>query len=275
MWGSYDSSATSQGFSITDLHGREFNANDSNSIALWRKPFVRITHREGPDIEGDFAREQLRVYLRSITNHLRKNKSLRLVDPFLEMSLSKLLQLQIAENYFDVPSWQFRTLLPPNMEDKVIVKPIGYPMLSDGRTVFTNLVNPKDLSMPYPWLFQKPILGGDDITCVFIAGNLYWYRSAFKRGEASIDWRIEIQTESESSWESLEDSSTSSLEKSVRDFMNEVGLKYGRLDFIRDESGRIWFLECNVNGEFGWLDNSDQVLHTEFFEALLQPANSI
>ena len=275
LWDSYDSSATSQGFSIADLHGREFTTNEVNSIAIWRKPFVRITHREGSDIEGDFAREQLRVYLRSITSILRKNGSLRLVDPFLEMSLSKLLQLQIAESFFDVPPWQFRTLSVPQTRDKLIVKPIGYPMLNDGRTVFTNLVNPVDLSMPYPWLFQEPILGGEDVTCVFIAGNLHWFKSRFKRSETSIDWRTEIQTDSESEWVSFEDPSTALLEKPVKDFMEKVGLKYGRLDFIQDESGRIWFLECNVNGEFGWLDNSQQDLHREFFEALLLTVNRI
>jgi hypothetical protein len=36
--------------------------------------------------------------------------------------------------------------------------------------------------------------------------------------------------------------------------MTTLGLKYGRLDFLKDENNRWWFLEVNANGQFAWLD---------------------
>lgn len=37
-------------------------------------------------------------------------------------------------------------------------------------------------------------------------------------------------------------------------FMRGMGLFCGSLDFIVDESEDLWFLECNQQGAWGWLD---------------------
>jgi hypothetical protein len=37
-------------------------------------------------------------------------------------------------------------------------------------------------------------------------------------------------------------------------FMRNMGLFCGALDFIVDKSGGFWFLECNQQGAWGWLD---------------------
>ena len=37
-------------------------------------------------------------------------------------------------------------------------------------------------------------------------------------------------------------------------FMERIGLFCGSLDFIVDPDGRYWFLECNQQGAWGWLD---------------------
>ena len=275
MWKLYETSASSEEFILKDLLGREVKSSDPELIAIWRKPFVRITNRSSEDLEEDFAREQLRVYLRSLSQVLAKMQKLRLVNPFLEMSFSKLLQLKLAEIYFDVPNWEFKTLNFPNSPEKLIVKTVGYPMLPNGKTVFTNLIAPQELESPYPWLFQKPIIEGKDLTCVYIGTQCYWYESSFNRNSNSIDWRKEIQTENESPWTEIPTGLIKSESEKVQAFMEDAGLKYGRLDFIKDSSERLWFLECNVNGEFGWLDNKEERLHHQFLKAVISPENSI
>ena len=52
--------------------------------------------------------------------------------------------------------------------------------------------------------------------------------------------------------------------------MREFGLNYGRLDFI-EENDIFYFLECNANGQFGWLDDKKTLyLHKKFVEAFLK-----
>ena len=203
------------------------------------------------------------------------NGKLRLVNPYLEMSFSKLMQLKSAEEFFNVPNWEFKTSDYSSELKEMVVKPIGYPMLSNGKTLFTNLVLPPDLEQPFPWLFQEPIIEGTDVTCVYIDGQCHWYESSFERMPSSIDWRREIQTEKESPWVKIPEESLLDLTESVRNFMNSSGLKYGRLDFIRDRHGISWFLECNVNGEFGWLDDVEEKLHNVFLDAVFKGSNSI
>jgi hypothetical protein len=36
--------------------------------------------------------------------------------------------------------------------------------------------------------------------------------------------------------------------------MNEMGLKYAAFDFMIDENGNWWFLECNESGQFLYLE---------------------
>lgn len=36
--------------------------------------------------------------------------------------------------------------------------------------------------------------------------------------------------------------------------MEATSLEFGRLDFLKDQRGRLWFLEVNPNGQFAWLD---------------------
>jgi hypothetical protein len=39
----------------------------------------------------------------------------------------------------------------------------------------------------------------------------------------------------------------------LRGFCDELGMQWGRLDFLQDECGLI-FLEFNANGQWAWLD---------------------
>lgn len=38
-------------------------------------------------------------------------------------------------------------------------------------------------------------------------------------------------------------------------FLHALGLKFGAFDFVEDANGRITFLECNPNGQYGWLED--------------------
>lgn len=64
------------------------------------------------------------------------------------------------------------------------------------------------------------------------------------------------------------------FEGKVRVFMQEMGLKFGRLDFII--GGKVpQFLEVNPCGQFGWLDDEDRKLHKEVADAIQEPSSTI
>jgi hypothetical protein len=56
--------------------------------------------------------------------------------------------------------------------------------------------------------------------------------------------------------------------------MRRARLHYGRFDFIVDDDA-WWFLECNPNGQYGWLDDETLWLHREILAALEDPATAV
>ena len=42
-------------------------------------------------------------------------------------------------------------------------------------------------------------------------------------------------------------------EKCIR-IIKVQSLRFGAIDLVRDPDGKIWFLECNPNGEWAWIE---------------------
>ena len=55
------------------------------------------------------------------------------------------------------------------------------------------------------------------------------------------------------------------IKEKIKRFMQLMGLFCGSLDLIADVGGRIWFLECNQDGAWGWLDDIAGGAVTEAF----------
>ncbi|MNY38950.1 RimK-like ATP-grasp domain protein [compost metagenome] len=39
------------------------------------------------------------------------------------------------------------------------------------------------------------------------------------------------------------------------ELVRRLGLRYGAIDLVEDPEGRFWFLECNPNGQWAWIEN--------------------
>jgi ATP-grasp ribosomal peptide maturase len=46
------------------------------------------------------------------------------------------------------------------------------------------------------------------------------------------------------------------VRRAVDDFMRRQQLRFGAFDFAVDGVGRWWFLECNPNGQWGWIEEA-------------------
>lgn len=268
LWDDYQLSVSLDGSRIASRRG-VLNLLSDDYILLWRKPFLDLIE----DVDGigednlRYLRRQIYGWRQYILALSLEKKSVRLVDPLAESRWPKLLQLRLASKYFKVPSYLFGThdIYP---QPRAVVKSLDDPSVSANTVLYTALVDPNKLHRPFPWFMQHPLIGGQDVTCVYINGSCNFYCCFFKRDDENIDWRVEINSPQQSSWRKLEHPDVEKWGSCVRSFMDECRLFYGRLDFILI-SDELYFLECNVNGQFGWLDDDSGVLHRAFLDAAL------
>jgi hypothetical protein len=264
-------------FVITDCTGRTVSRNELTAC-LWRKPWLGGEDHLAafPTEEHRWVDAQFKSVLRDIVNICRNQRLLRLVENDAGRRADKLTQMEIASKYFDVPDWEYVFRWPPSPGERV-TKPLSAELIGENnlaRFVYTTIVRVEKLATEYPWLIQDKATGTRDTTAVYIAGKIFHFGVVRRRNEGAVDWRENINTDHEDRWERIP--LPTADEEKIRQIMNEMGLLYGRLDFILDErTGKLSFLEVNSNGQFGWLDDETLWLHRLFLDAVMDPATTI
>lgn len=279
LWRDYDVTVSGSEFSFTDPVGRSVDVLDSRVSLVWRKPFTDLMSFDNMHLDPadqDMARKQVGQLVQSVVAVMKPESRVRLVEPYADRRLPKLYQISEAQKFFSVPPSLFSFKQKSHeLGLDIVAKPLGDPSTGEGNIFFTKLVDDSALLRPYPWFLQTAIIGGTDVTCVHILGKNYFFSCDYNRNKSSIDWRVEINTESQSEWRALENPKIPEWSEAVNGYMRKVGLHYGRLDFLLKEE-TLWFLECNSNGQFGWLDDfEDLPLHREFMRAALSKISSI
>ncbi|MFF5304781.1 ATP-grasp ribosomal peptide maturase [Streptomyces sp. NPDC013161] len=157
---------------------------------------------------------------------------------------------------FDIPS----TLLTNSVDaarefahehGPVIYKPFRNTDYQDpsGRalTVWVEEVDPDDLTAGVTHtthLFQKRVNAVADLRVIAVGRDVFTVRID---GSPGLDWRRH--------YDSLSYSLTDTppyLAKSIHQYLDAFGLVFGAFDFGVDRDGRIWWYECNPNGQFAW-----------------------
>lgn len=279
LWTQYEICSTQDSFNITDPTGRKVDLADPELVLLWRKPFTAQMSFDNLPLTADdqaVARIQMGQWLQAIVARVMCEGRIRLIEPFADRRAPKLFQLHEAKHFFAVPYSLFSiNATPENFGPTMITKPLGDPSVGESNIFYTRRVNGDELFRPYPWFVQEALVEGADVTCVYINGHSHFFECNFARGENAIDWRAEINTENQSSWHPLQSPRLEEWAANVNGYMIRMGLHYGRLDFIR-QNERLFFLECNSNGQFGWLDSPETLwLHNEFLDAALDPSTQI
>lgn len=93
-------------------------------------------------------------------------------------------------------------------------------------------------------IHQQQILKHSDIRLTAVGGKLFPCRITSSR----LDWR----GDDSALYEPV--SAPREIVKSVYAFMEAYGLYYGAFDFAASQQGPWYFLECNPNGQFGWVE---------------------
>ena len=125
--------------------------------------------------------------------------------------------------------------------------------IGKGKVFFTRGADPAALDLSYPWFVQERIDGEEEVTVVYVDGRTY-AASAPRDSFNGEDSRKSLM-EKPAPWPRCELSQEE--ERAIKCFMDETGYRFGRFDFIRKD-GELWFLELNPNGQWAWLDESNE-----------------
>jgi len=234
---------------------------ESANIAkfLWRKPLTNqqlYPDRSFPR-EQVFKEEELAYAMREVWNAMYHSGRAVLIDPLSDTIAGKLIQAQIAHRYFLIPEWRVVSgaQTGKNQSDSHwVAKSLTSLRTGDRSVLFTTRVQTNELSPASPWFLQRFVPAEYDVTVVAIRDALFAF--ALARGDFSegvIDWRRDLVLRREQKW--VEHALPREVADGARHFMQDMGLHYGRLDFLLS-GGTYYFLEVNPNGEWGWLDPS-------------------
>lgn len=257
-------------FEIIDPLGRKCDSHDVSICVMYKcilwPPHMR--QRFGKVKDPLYVTYILNELCGCIANWAMDRKILRLWHP-TEYAYPKTRQMEIAKKYFAVPEFSIHWGFSLNSK-KVIAKQLVQRSLDDGSLPYADAVDRSTLDPAYPWLTQDIADGNRDATVLYINGKVHGFQFATERGELT-DWRITQGTERNQwmPWNAGVD-----FEKRIHAFMDELGLKFGRFDFII--GGREpQFLEVNSRGQFGWLDDKEMRLNNEVVDAILDPSSTI
>lgn len=101
-----------------------------------------------------------------------------------------------------------------------------------------------------PHFFQREIRKAYELRVVCVDDDMFAFRvdsQIYKSTE--VDWRKAMDVIDFSETE-LDDA----LRSKLLAFMRKIRLCHGSIDLIVDKEGKTWFLECNQDGAWGWLD---------------------
>lgn len=191
----------------------------------------------------------------------------RLWTPF-EPFFPKTLQMEIGREYFAVPDFAFHWGFTPTSKT-VIAKSLTSRFFEDKNCPYAKKVDRNRLDPRFPWFTQDVAPGNRDATVLYINGKIHGFQFASERGTTLTDWRVTQGTD-QNKWFPWDGGPL--FNRSVDLFMKEIGLKFGRLDFIIGGK-EPQFLEVNPCGQFGWLDDTDLTLHNEIVDAILDPGS--
>jgi hypothetical protein len=112
-----------------------------------------------------------------------------------------------------------------------------------------------------PHFLQDEIKKAYELRIVYVDGEICAFKvDSQKYRTSEVDWRKGL---------GFVDFHPCSLEAEltgrIKRFMEEMGLFAGSLDLIVEQHGKVWFLECNQEGAWGWLDDLDDGRVTKTF----------
>lgn len=257
QWADYTVSVGPESFTLEDPTGRIVTEGEIRSVYVRKPSFAEDSvYTVGGNLEH-YSREQVLYLLNEIYNLFAQRGMVSLVEKRAESRFGKVMQMRLAEKFFDVPPWEIhwgKSKVEASADGhQWVVKNLKATFTADHKFLFTRPVDRRLLDTRYPWFTQQRVEATHDVTIAFIAGRCFAYELSRDSFDGD-DWRNDINRR-ELPWEAI--TLDSEMEEQIRQFMRAADLRFGRLDFLRSPRG--WhFLEVNANGQWLWLDLDQQ-----------------
>ncbi len=254
------------GWSCAHSSGRRISSSSIRCFHL-RKPMFM----EGIDVPAqgcleNWRRKELQTLFKNLFDECDRAGMAALVHSDCD-KWGKPAQMRIAARHFRVPEWRiFGGSLPELPQGKDwVVKSLAQTMIGAGKCFLVREADPATLDLSYPWFIQEKVDGEEEVSAAYVEGRIF--ASSISRAVfGTVDSRLETFRRN-LKWTPVE---LPGAEKAaIRAFMAEIGLSFGRFDFIRKD-GVLNFLEVNPNGQWAWLDvNDERGLVSAVAEAIL------
>ncbi|HEY5806139.1 MAG TPA: hypothetical protein VIS56_02005 [Candidatus Saccharimonadales bacterium] len=173
----------------------------------------------------------------------------------------KLTQLALAQELgFTTPTTTVSNRWGPikeSLPEAVIFKPTYALFYSEDQMKLlytTPFSNPTELPTggnPYPGFWQSFISKGREWR-ITVVGDETFDAAIYTDSSARDDWR---KHQLEAKVEFRRGIFPEDQKEKCFQYLGRLGLRFGAFDFIEGEEGNITFLECNANGQYGWLED--------------------
>lgn len=110
----------------------------------------------------------------------------------------------------------------------------------------------KQYTQPFPGMYQ-PYLQKEREWRITVVGDEVFSAAIYTDPEAKNDWRKYQLT---TSVRFAKEIPVEGTEEKCIDYINRMGLRFGAFDFVETPDGNMVFLECNPNGQYGWLEDN-------------------
>jgi hypothetical protein len=255
LWREYKLKIDHAGLTIENSAGRQITSGDIVKF-YWRKPFTSqyLYHQKKIPSELVYMEEEITYGMRDMVNLAWSEGKIVLVEPLADSRVGKFVQLKVGAKYFKIPPYKFVSGSSDFFEPgkTSIVKSLTSKRVNKDSVLYTTRVQEDQLDPSTPWLVQDYLPASWDVTVVFVRDGMYGFELNRDRFlDKTVDWRETGGPEATDAWRHHQ--LPKPLEDSIFRFMGDLGLHYGRLDFLFTGE-EYFFLEVNPNGEWAWLD---------------------
>jgi hypothetical protein len=244
---------------IANPAGLKITSESATHCFWWKAQLSRAAKRQqAPAVQQDdsYLAAEVRYVFHELYGWFLRRGLVVGNPPDFHNRLGKLAILEMASSYFRTPCSAAGWNLPQQIEEfrgrGVIAKSLSSEPFSDDRVLYTTSVGYDGIDRRFPWFLQTKVDALQDVTIVVCGGQFFAFARSRKDLDG-LDWRRTVGDEDpeQTRWHHrvLSDAERASL----RGLCRELGVNWGRFDFLEDEDGLV-FLEYNANGQWGFLD---------------------
>ncbi|MBP5981764.1 MAG: hypothetical protein KA748_16350 [Halomonas sp.] len=250
-------SAWSLSFEGRILHGADVSA------AYFRRPAPPASNPAISDAgEREYVDAEWGAFLKSLYARLDGLWMNSPMDIFAAEDKPRQLMLA-SEIGFNVPQAQItndiNSVLEVAKAGSTIGKPLRQALINGGqeRVIFTTRLenlsySDEEAIALAPLIAQTEIKKKYDVRVTVVGRQVF--PAAIKSQEhveTTVDWRQGCRPDLKHECIEL----PSEVEEQCLALMKCLNLRYGAIDLVCDQQGKLWFLEINPNGQWAWIEN--------------------